>query len=41
MAATKMALDQAQLDLTEDERDRAGVFIGVGLGGLEISSVAR
>src|SRR6187551_2186607 len=35
MAATKMALDQAQLDLTEDERDRAGVFIGVGLGGLE------
>ena len=35
MAATKMALDQAQLDLTEEERDRAGVFIGVGLGGLE------
>src|SRR5450432_2965412 len=35
MAATKMALEQAQLDLTEDERDRAGVFIGVGLGGLE------
>src|SRR3954468_6851063 len=35
MAATKMALDQAQLDLTEDERDRAGVFIGVGLGGRE------
>jgi 3-oxoacyl-[acyl-carrier-protein] synthase II len=35
MAATKMALEQAQLDLTEEERDRAGVFIGVGLGGLE------
>ena len=35
MAATKMALEQAQLELTEDERDRAGVFIGVGLGGLE------
>jgi 3-oxoacyl-[acyl-carrier-protein] synthase II len=35
MAATRMALDQAQLDLTEEERDRAGVFIGVGLGGLE------
>jgi 3-oxoacyl-[acyl-carrier-protein] synthase II len=35
MAATKMALDQADLNLTEDERDRAGVFIGVGLGGLE------
>src|SRR5690606_11029171 len=35
MAATRMALEQAQLDLTEEERDRAGVFIGVGLGGLE------
>ena len=35
MAATRMALDQAQLDLTDDERDRTGVFIGVGLGGLE------
>lgn len=35
MAATRMALDQAQLDLTEEERDRTGVFIGVGLGGLE------
>lgn len=35
MAATHMALEQAELDLTEDERDRTGVFIGVGLGGLE------
>jgi 3-oxoacyl-[acyl-carrier-protein] synthase II len=35
MAATKMALEQANLELTEEERDRAGVFIGVGLGGLE------
>jgi 3-oxoacyl-[acyl-carrier-protein] synthase II len=35
MAATKMALEQADLNLTEDERERAGVFIGVGLGGLE------
>jgi len=35
MAATRMALDQAQLDLTDEERDRTGVFIGVGLGGLE------
>jgi 3-oxoacyl-[acyl-carrier-protein] synthase II len=35
MAATKMALEQAQLDLTDEERDRTGVFIGVGLGGLE------
>jgi 3-oxoacyl-[acyl-carrier-protein] synthase II len=35
MAATKMAWEQAGLDLTEEERDRAGVYIGVGLGGLE------
>jgi 3-oxoacyl-[acyl-carrier-protein] synthase II len=35
MAATRMALDQANLELTEAERDTAGVFIGVGLGGLE------
>jgi len=35
MAATKMALDQAALDLTDEDRERAGVFIGVGLGGLE------
>jgi len=35
MAATRMALEQADLQLTEAERDRAGVFIGVGLGGLE------
>jgi 3-oxoacyl-[acyl-carrier-protein] synthase II len=35
MGATKMALDQASLDLTDEERERAGVFIGVGLGGLE------
>jgi len=35
MAATRMALEQADLNLTDEERDRAGVFIGVGLGGLE------
>ena len=35
MAATKMALEQADLQLTDEERERAGVFIGVGLGGLE------
>jgi 3-oxoacyl-[acyl-carrier-protein] synthase II len=35
MAATKMALEQANLDLTDEDRERAGVFIGVGLGGLE------
>ncbi|HVU06011.1 MAG TPA: beta-ketoacyl-ACP synthase II [Polyangiaceae bacterium] len=35
MGATKMAMDQADLQLTEEERDRAGCFIGVGIGGLE------
>ena len=35
LAATKMALEQAQLDLTDEERERVGVFIGVGMGGLE------
>jgi len=35
MGATKMALEQAGLDLTDEERDSTGVFIGVGLGGLE------
>ena len=35
MAATRMALDEANLELTDAERDRVGVFIGVGLGGLE------
>ncbi len=35
IAATRMALEQADLNLTEEERDLAGVFIGVGLGGLE------
>jgi len=35
MGATKMALADADLELTEEERDTTGVFIGVGLGGLE------
>lgn len=35
MAATKMALEDAKPDLSEEERDTTGVFIGVGLGGLE------
>jgi 3-oxoacyl-[acyl-carrier-protein] synthase II len=35
MGATKMALEQADLGLSEEERDRAGCFIGVGMGGLE------
>ncbi len=32
--AAKMALDDAHLELTDEERDEAGCFIGVGLGGL-------
>jgi len=35
VAATRFALEQAALELDEDERDSTGVFIGVGLGGLE------
>ena len=35
LAATKMAVDDSGLELSDAERDRAGVFIGVGLGGLE------
>jgi 3-oxoacyl-[acyl-carrier-protein] synthase II len=35
LAATKMALLNAELELTEEERDGVGVFIGVGMGGLE------
>jgi 3-oxoacyl-[acyl-carrier-protein] synthase II len=35
VAATDMALKQANLNLTDAERDDVGVFIGVGMGGLE------
>src|SRR5690606_11979146 len=35
MGATHLALEEANLDLTDEERERVGVFIGVGLGGLE------
>ncbi len=35
LGATKMALADADLNLTEEEKDRVGVFIGVGMGGLE------
>ncbi len=35
LAATKMAVEHAQLELSDAERERAGAFIGVGLGGLE------
>lgn len=35
MAATSLALKQADLGLSDEERERVGVFIGVGMGGLE------
>ena len=35
IAATKIAIDDAALELTEEERDTAGAFVGVGLGGIE------
>jgi 3-oxoacyl-[acyl-carrier-protein] synthase II len=35
VAATHMALAQADLKLTDEEREDVGVFIGVGMGGLE------
>lgn len=35
IAASKMALEQADLQLTDAERDDVGVFVGVGLGGIE------
>lgn len=34
MAASKMALEQAQLTITEENAERGGVFIGSGMGGL-------
>ncbi len=35
LAATKMALEDSGLELTDEERENVGVFIGVGMGGLE------
>src|SRR5262249_17878449 len=34
LGSAAMAVQDAQLELTEAERDEAGCFIGVGLGGL-------
>ena len=36
LAAAKMALDDAELNIPEDRRERFGTIIGVGLGGLPI-----
>jgi 3-oxoacyl-[acyl-carrier-protein] synthase II len=41
LGAAKLALDDASLDLTEEERDRAGCFVGVGLGGLQTLEKAK
>jgi 3-oxoacyl-[acyl-carrier-protein] synthase II len=42
LAASKLAMDDAGLELTDEESERAGCFIGVGLGGLEvIESIGR
>jgi 3-oxoacyl-[acyl-carrier-protein] synthase II len=35
MGASRMAIEDAGLELTDEERERAGCFIGVGMGGLE------
>ncbi|MCA9586931.1 MAG: beta-ketoacyl-ACP synthase II [Myxococcales bacterium] len=35
VGAATMALEDGKLELTDEERDDAGCFIGVGLGGLE------
>jgi 3-oxoacyl-[acyl-carrier-protein] synthase II len=36
MAASKLAVQDGHLELSDEDRDRAGCFIGVGLGGLEV-----
>jgi 3-oxoacyl-[acyl-carrier-protein] synthase II len=35
MAATKLAIEASGLELSDAQRERTGVFIGVWLGGLE------
>jgi 3-oxoacyl-[acyl-carrier-protein] synthase II len=35
VAATKMAFDDAKMDLDKEDRDRIGVIIGTGIGGME------
>ncbi|MCI0839937.1 MAG: beta-ketoacyl-ACP synthase II [Chloroflexi bacterium] len=40
MAATTEAVRQADLDLEDTDRDRVGVLLGVGIGGLEESQKA-
>jgi len=35
VAASKMAIEDAKLDLENEDRDRIGTFIGSGIGGME------
>ncbi|MFN4218434.1 MAG: beta-ketoacyl synthase N-terminal-like domain-containing protein, partial [Candidatus Bipolaricaulia bacterium] len=35
IAATKLALEDGRLDLTQEDRDRIGVVIGTGIGNIE------
>src|SRR5260221_9850191 len=35
VAASKLAMQDGHVELSDEERERAGCFIGVGLGGLE------
>lgn len=41
LGAAKLAIQDAGLELTEEERDRAGCFVGVGLGGLQTLERAK
>jgi 3-oxoacyl-[acyl-carrier-protein] synthase II len=35
LGSAKMAMEDAKLELSDEERDEAGTFVGVGLGGLQ------
>ena len=35
VAATKMAIEDAKLDLEQEDRERIGTFVGTGIGGIE------
>lgn len=35
VAAAKMAFEDAQLDLSKEDKDRIGTFVGAGIGGIE------
>jgi 3-oxoacyl-[acyl-carrier-protein] synthase II len=41
LGAAKLAIQDAGLELTEEERDRTGCFVGVGLGGLQTLEKAK